>query len=657
MTAISRPGFRILIVDDNEAIHADLRKILIPSQDTGMLDEDESFLFGATRSHSIDFEIDSAFQGQQGLEKVEQAVAADNPYALVFVDIRMPPGWDGIETVARIWECDPDIQVVVCTAYADYSWHDIMARLGRSNGLVILKKPFDPIEVLQLAYALTSKWEGERKIRKHVAELDQLVEQRTLELMATVKELEIAKQRAETDAFEDPLTKLPNRRLFMQRLEEAIGRSRLNPQFKCAVLYLDIDRFKIVNDSLGHFAGDDLLVEIASRLKKWLREGNGRISSEDVIARIGGDEFAVLLQGIRSAGDAVLIAERLGGAISNPISVRGKEVAYTASFGVVTSESEYADCDSMMRDADSAMYRAKEAGGGCVVLFDESMHRSNLDRLHKESEIRQALERNEFFLCYQPIVSLKTSRIESAEALLRWQSPTRGLVNPIDFIPLSEETGLIIPIGKWSIACACRQVHDWYAELGAARTPSVSVNLSARQFLQPDLVRSISEAIDESGIRSESIRFELTETVTMRDPRQTVIMLRQLQELGVRLSIDDFGTGYSSLNYLHRFSVDTLKIDKSFVQHMESDDRSLMIVKTIINLARNLRMRVVAEGVETRGQVAMLSDLNCDFVQGFYFSKPVGPQEFAKLLQSNEPFKPESDSAPAPNYGTEAIAV
>jgi len=624
--------FRILIVDDNEAIHQDLRKILLPSQDTASLDEDEAVLFGTAKRDTVSFELDSAFQGPEALEKVESALAASDPYALAFIDIRMPPGWDGIETIERVWGKDRDLQVVICTAYSDYNWQDIERRVGLSHNLVVLKKPFDPIEVTQLAHALTAKWKGSRQMREQLKELDLLVEKRTAELRSTVEELERAKEQAEAVSLEDPLTKLPNRRLFMRRLTLSLERFRETAEYCCAVLYLDVDRFKLVNDSLGHVAGDELLVEIADRLKTSLREGGGRFGSEDLIARLGGDEFAILLDGIRDKSDAVRVSQRLCSFLASPFVLRGREMACSASVGIVISDGRYIDPEPMMRDADAAMYRAKEMGGGAQVLFDESMHLYNLDRLHKESELRQALDRGEFFLCYQPIVSLATGLIIGSEALVRWQSPSRGLVTPVDFIPLCEENGLIVPVGAWTLKEACDQIKLWQKKFGGD-IPPVSINLSARQFRQPDLVWLVKRALLSAGLSSRCIRMELTETTTMSDPKRAAAMLSQLRDIGVRLSIDDFGTGYSSLSYLHQFSVDTLKIDKSFVNRMSDDDRSANIVKTIISLAHNLSMQVVAEGVESQEQLDQLRSLGCDAAQGYFFSRPVRSEVLMNLIE------------------------
>lgn len=634
MNKKTNPSYRILIVDDNESIHEDLKKILLPpNQDTELL-EDEALLFGATAGTQVIFVIDSAYQGQEGLERLKQAFTAGEPYALAFVDVRMPPGWDGIETISRLWTADPQLQVVICTAYSDYRWNDIERQLGLSHNLVILKKPFDPIEVKQLAHALTAKWEAARMVRTQMDKLDRLVAERTAELLATVKQLEEARMQAELLSLEDPLTKLPNRRLFLRELARALRRAEKVQDYRCAVLFLDVDRFKIVNDSLGHIAGDELLQEIANRLRSCLRDASYRLAESDLIARFGGDEFAILLDGIRSHEDAIRVSQRVCDVLNEPMMLCGGKLWAKVSIGIVSSNEHYRDPEVMMRDADAAMYRAKENGGGTFALFDDSMHRFNVDKLHKESEIRQALEHNEFFLVYQPIVSLMSGEIQGFESLLRWESPTRGLLNPSEFIALSEETGLIIPLGRWVMEEVCRQVRVWRQRYGPGFKSTVSVNISARQFLQPDLVDTVERAMRDAAIEGDNLRLELTETVTMQDPRQAAIILGQFQQLGIRLSIDDFGTGYSSLNYLHRFSVDTLKIDQSFVKNMNSEKRSLDIVRTIVSLAHNLHMGVIAEGVETPEQARLLMEIGCDAAQGYLFARPVRAEEIDPLFAS-----------------------
>jgi len=627
MTTQREPEYSILIIDDNEAIHEDLKKILSPTPHSEEMADDESLLFGVTSTQEISFHVDSAYQGQEGLVQLERAQEAGRPYALAFVDFRMPPGWDGVETISHLWNVDPNLQVVICTAYSDFNWKEIERRLGLSHNLVILKKPFDPIEVTQLAHALTAKWKASLIAREQMERLDRLVEERTSELLSTVKQLEEARIQAELRSLEDPLTKLANRRLFLRRLAESLRNSKITPGAMSTVLFLDVDRFKIVNDSLGHHAGDELLLEIANRLRACLRDNAESASGQDLIARFGGDEFAVLLDGVRTIDNVIRIAERIREALRLPLELRDRELCTTVSIGIVTNQTHYENPEVMVRDADAAMYSAKGLGGNRYAFYDESMHQANVEKLQKESEIRSALEKGEFYLAYQPIISLRDGEVEGFEALLRWQSPTRGLVSPADFISLSEETGLIVPLGTWALQEACRQVAIWRERYGPGFRKTVGINISARQFLQADLVSTVESAMEAVDLKGNNIRLELTESVTMQDSQQAVFMLDQLQQLGVRLSVDDFGTGYSSLNYLHRFSVDTLKIDRSFITNMMLDSRSLGIVRTIISLAHNLHMSVVAEGVETADQARMLIDMGCDSAQGFFFSVPLKAEE------------------------------
>jgi diguanylate cyclase (GGDEF)-like protein len=643
MNTSNEPEFRLLIVNNDRSVHADLKKVLLPIESRSELVGDESVSFTQLATPGVLFEIDSAFQGHEGLALVEKAQTAGRPYALVFVDVHIAPGWDGMETVAHLWKQAPDLQVVICSTQSDYNWRNwrlITHRLGLSHNLLLIKKPFDPIEVTQLVHALTAKWASARQARTQLEDLDRLIEERTAQLRSTVKELEEAKALAENSALQDPLTKLPNRRLFQNRLALALQQVEQNSKYLCALLYLDVDRFKVVNDSLGHMAGDELLIEVAARLESGLREGGRRHpGSRDVVARLGGDEFAVFLDGIRDTSDALRVAKRISTLLEAPFRLHGTDVTSSASIGVTTSESKYVSSDSMMRDADTAMYRAKAAGRGGCVLFDESMHRYAVERLRKESELRQALERREFFICYQPIISLASGQIEGFEALLRWKSPTRGLVNPKDFVPLSDETGLIIPIGAWVLQEVCQQVRRWQESFGREFGLRVGINLSTRQFMQPDLVSTIECALREAGISGHNLRLELSESMTMEDPKRTASIFAQLQQLGVCLSIDNFGTGSSSLNYLHHFPADTLKIDLFFVGKMGLEERNLNIVRTIVSLAHNLRMKVVAEGVETSEQVNLLMGMNCDSVQGYYFSHPMVADEVDTLLRTNLGFR------------------
>jgi len=627
--------FRLLIVDDNKAIHDDLKKILLPRETDSGLAAGEALLFGTATTPDVPFAIDSSFRGQEGLARVRQAQASGQPYALAFIGVGMAPGWDGIETIRHLWQADPDLQIVICTAHSDCNWKDIVQRLGVSHNYVVLKKPFDTIEVSQLTHALTAKWASMQRDRLRLEELNGLVEERTAKLSTAIEELAKAKNEAEAAALQDPLTELPNRRLFHNRLTLSLQRAKRHPGDLCALLYLDIDDFKVINESLGHEAGDELLVEVAQRLQGSLRRTDA-ISrfpgGEDLVARFGGDEFAILLDDIKEASDALRVADRILGKVQAPVHLRGKDLSVTVSIGITTNASQYSTAEDMLRDADIAMYRAKAAGRGGCVVFDQAMHYRAVERLQLESELRQAIERKEFILHYQPIVSLPAKCIVGFEALLRWRSPQRGLVGPDVVIPVAEETGLIVPIGAWVLREACSQLRSWQERFVHESHLTMSVNLSAKQFSQPDLVNTVARILHETGVKGRSLRLELTESAAMEDPTRTYTTLEELQHLGVRLSLDDFGTGYSSLDQLHRFPVDTLKVDRYFVMGMTTNERNQKIVKTIINLAHNLGMDVIAEGAETAEHVALLNGMACDCLQGYVFSKPLEPKEVDSLL-------------------------
>src|SRR5437868_5382173 len=427
------------------------------------------------------------------------------------------------------------------------------------------------------------------------------------------------------DAFHDALTGLPNRALFMDHVKMAIQRSRRNGERLFAALFLDLDRFKIINDSLGHMVGDQLLVGIAHRLEACLRPG-------DTVARLGGDEFTILLEDLSETEDAIEVARRVQEAVSQPFNIGGHEVFTTVSIGIALSATGYERAEDLLRDADTAMYRAKLLGKKRHVVFDKGMHDRAMELLQIETDLRRAISRKEFFLNYQPIVSLETGKVCSFEALVRWRHPERGLVVPSDFIPVAEETGLIIPLGQWVLAEACRQMREWQKFYGVSESVTMSVNLSGRQFSQADLIEQISSALREAGLRPGCLKLEITESMVAENMDTAIGMLTQLRDLGVGLSIDDFGTGYSSLSYLHRFPIDTLKIDRSFVTQMTVNTENAEIVRTIVTLARSLDMNAVAEGVETREQLRQLCELECGYGQGYLFSKPVAAGQAIELL-------------------------
>jgi diguanylate cyclase (GGDEF)-like protein/PAS domain S-box-containing protein len=442
-----------------------------------------------------------------------------------------------------------------------------------------------------------------------------------------------AREQLERNAFYDALTGLPNRALFMDVLARALGRSRRREDYKFAILFLDLDRFKTVNDSLGHTAGDDLLISVARRLEACLRPG-------DTAARLGGDEFTLLLDDISEIGVATRVADRIQQELSKPFDLSGHEVYPTSSIGIAISSPTYQFPEELLRDADTAMYRAKALGRARHAIFDEEMHAHAISLLKLETDLRRALEHQDFLVVYQPIVALASGEVMGFEALVRWNHAERGMVSPGEFIPLAEETGLIIPLDRIVLREACTQLCAWQ-DLFPDRSLTISVNLSGKQFTQSDLVPEIKSLLDEVGLSPRSLKLEMTEGVLMDNPEIAAAMLHELRELGIRLSIDDFGTGYSSLSYLHRFPLDTLKVDQSFVKRMGPDGENFEIVRTIVSLARNLNMDVIAEGVETIDQMKHLRGIQCDYGQGYFFAKPLDATMALQLLSEGGHWQPE----------------
>ncbi len=435
----------------------------------------------------------------------------------------------------------------------------------------------------------------------------------------------------------DPLTGLPNRLLFTDRLGRLIKHAKRRKDYWFAVLFLDLDGFKMINDSLGHLVGDQLLVGVASRLEKCLRATDtvARLGEGFIVARMGGDEFTVLLDDLKDPGDAKQAAERLMKSVTSPFMLGGREVFTSMSIGIALSNPSYEQAEDILRDADTAMYRAKSRGKARYEIFDADMRASVVARLQLEMDLRRALEHGEFHNVYQPIVSLAAGQIVGFEALLRWQHPTRGQLGPEEFIAVAEETGLIRDLGWWNLREACRQMSEWRAGYNAYSQLTMSVNLSPKQFLQANLVEDIGSLMRELKLPPQALKLELTESTVMGDPSAAVEMLQQIKSLGISLAIDDFGTGYSSLSYLHRFPLDTLKIDRSFISSIGNGEDT-EIARTILPMALNLHLDVVAEGIETIEQLVLLKKLQCKYGQGYYFSKPLSAEE-AGLLLAEQP--------------------
>ena len=629
---VAVPTRRILTIDDNDAIHNDFKKILEPAgAGTAKLAGAKAALFGRLLDNKPlaapatpaagRFEVDSALQGEEGFAKLQAAVAAGRPYSVAFVDMRMPPGWDGLQTIQRMWEVDPDVQVVICSAFSDYSWDEISAKLGLTDRLLILKKPFDPAEVSQLATALSEKWSLRRDAKLKMDELERMVAERTVALTHL--------------ALHDKLTGLGNRAAFSERVARAVARSAADADYRYAVLFLDFDRFKAINDSLGHDAGDRLLQQIAKRLGGALDLAGASVG-DALAARMGGDEFTVLIEGARGAFDPHAFAQALLRILNSPYPLddSGREATCTASIGLAIAEpGQYEKADDVMRDADTAMYHAKAQGKARYVVFDRPMHDLVASRMAMETDLRHALDRDELRVHYQPIVRLDTGALAGFEALVRWEHPARGLVPPLDFVPCCEEIGLIVPFGAWVLGRACRQLAAWRAaEPAAAASLTMSVNLSARQLVGDELVDTVRGILAETGVPPTALTLEITETAMVGDAAAAVASLRAIRALGVGVSLDDFGTGYSSLSALHQFPLTGLKIDRSFVQHLVDRPDYQAIVRATVGLARDLDMRLTAEGIETAEQADLLRGMRCGMAQGYHFGRPVPADQAIGLI-------------------------
>jgi len=437
------------------------------------------------------------------------------------------------------------------------------------------------------------------------------------------------------NAFHDELTRLPNRALFMDRVDQAIKRhlgTGSTEGLTLAVLHLDIDRFKIINDSLGHLAGNQLLIEIGRRLRKCLR-------LTDTVARLGADEFAILIENIRGLTEANELANTIHEVLKSPFKLRERDVFVTTSVGIALGKRRYKKPDDMLRDSETAMHRAKALGKARQETFNSGMHDQVLTLLHLENDLRRASNQNEFVIFYQPIVSLQTGKLVAFEALIRWRHPERGLVSPGEFLPVAEETELITPMSYWVLREACVQMKDWQNRFAGHSDIAVSVNLSGITFSHSGLMRQVRDVLAETELPRSSLKIEITEGVIMENVQATIGTLSQLKNMNVQLLVDDFGTGYSSLAYLHQLPIDVLKIDRSFVSNLEMGDKNMAIVKTIMALARNLGLKVVAEGVETLAQMNILKGMGCEYAQGYYFARPAPANEIEHWFTESEPWK------------------
>jgi diguanylate cyclase len=606
---------RVLVVDDEPEIREAYRQVLSDSEvnlEMTGFHELRSRLFRknpvealrrAAARAATSFEPVFCEQATQAVAAVKESLARNEPFAVVFLDVRMPPGPDGVWAATQIRELDPAIEIVICTAYSDADPGEIGGFVPPEDKLSYLQKPFHPHEVRQMSIALGSKWRAERRIVRL--------------------------------AYFDTLTGLPNREQSHNRLVGALQAAK-EKGGNLAVLYLDLDNFKRVNDTLGHAVGDELLCVVADRLRGSLRYGSDSVAGSNStrsgdIARLGGDEFMVLLPNLRTTVDAGAVAERLILALREPMQLASNSLVVTPSVGIAIYPQDGADAETLLRNADLAMYFAKRRSPGTFAYFDVSMNATALHRFTIEEQLRGALERNEFSLQYQPQFDVRTGSISGVEALLRWTNAELGAVSPVEFIPVAEETGLILAIGKWALRTACQQAQAWRDE--SLPVQRMAVNVSGRQFALAEYPNEVAEVLKETGLPPAVLELEITESVVMADEAWAEKAINQLKALGISLAIDDFGTGYSSFGRLRHFAVDRLKIDRSFVTSITegSDDRA--IAAAIIAMSRSLHINVTAEGVENFPQLTFLQEQDCQDAQGFLLSRPLQADAARELLR------------------------
>ena len=616
-TESGRANRRILIVDDTASIHQDFRKILCADEHgEPSLDTLESTLFGTTAPARQAFDLDSAYQGQEALALVKKALDAHSPYAMVFIDMRMPPGWDGLHTIEQLWEADPNLQIALCTAYSDYSFEAIEARLKYNDQLLILKKPFDHLEIRQMASALTWKWQLAQDAALKVIGLERTIEERVQELLKVSHLLQY-----------DALTELPNSTLLGDRLTQAIALGRRHDT-QLAVMFIGLDRFKRINNALGYPVGDEVLQQVSQSLVAAVRES-------DSVFRYGSDEFVILLNDVQHPQQTQHIAQKVLQAISVTRHVAGHDLSVTASLGISIYPNDSSTAVELIKHAETAMHTTKERGPDDLSFYTEDMNLRARHQQNLESAIRQALEHDEFALHYQPKLDLKTGRILGAEALIRWFQPRSGWVHPANFIPVAEDSGLIVPLTQWVLRHACEQAQAWRT-MGLAPL-RISVNISAIDFRQREFVDNLAAILKQTGLPPNQLELEITESVLMQNVDETVDILNRIKAMGVRLALDDFGTGYSSLSYLRRFPIDVLKIDQSFVRGLHENSQDAQLISAIIGMGKSLELNIIAEGVETLEQLNFLRAQHCEEGQGFLFSKAVPAKDFAQLLQVGSP--------------------
>lgn len=552
---------------------------------------------------------------------------------LILLDIKMPD-IDGYEVCQQLKANKEtcDIPVIFLSALDDVLDKVKAFEVG---GVDYISKPIQVKEVLVRVKNQIALQLAKAEITELNQDLERRVYQRTIKLKTVVQKLrqeinerQRVQQQLIHDALHDSLTGLPNRTLLTERIEFTIAHAKRNPDYKYGLLFIDLDRFKVINDSLGHSIGDQLLIAVSNLLQECVREN-------DLVARLGGDEFVILLDGIKSVQDATSIGERIQQKMRSPFDLESQNIFTSASIGIVFGSTEYSNPADLMRDADIAMYRAKDKGKARYTIFDQTMYDETLKLVELENSLRFALKRNELTMHYQPIISLDNNHLVGFEALIRWQHPERGAISPVEFIPIAEDTGLILDIGEWLLKEACQQLQTWrqqFASVPQINSLKMSINLASQQLQEPEFIQKLDQILLETGLEGSSLRLEITESVLIEPEGTIQNTLRQIKNRNIKLSIDDFGTGYSSLSYLRRFPIDNLKIDRSFINQMNLDSENFEIVRLIITLAKTLGMKTISEGVETALQLNQLKGLGCEFAQGYLFSIPLAPKEIELML-------------------------
>ncbi|WP_019499199.1 putative bifunctional diguanylate cyclase/phosphodiesterase [Pseudanabaena sp. PCC 6802] len=559
-----------------------------------------------------DYDIETAESGEEALNLFDELAQNLVEVALVICDQTMPD-MSGVEFLCHLHLLYPKTLKILLTG--SIGLNDIVQLINHANLYRYIAKPWDESDLTLTVKEALRRFAQEQQL----AEQNRVLQQMNLELQREISDRRRVEAQLAHDALHDALTRLPNRTLFLERLGQVLQTARTNPDYQFAVLFIDLDRFKIINDSLGHMVGDRFLIEITQRLHQCLR-------THDMVSRLGGDEFTVLLEHIHAPTEATQVAERILAALCHRLNLEGHTLFPSASIGIVIGSQAYQNATDLLRNADLAMYEAKKTGRSCYALFTNDLHTRTFKVLQLEGDLRQALTQQEFQLHYQPIVSLKTNKLIGFEALVRWQHPARGFIPPNEFIALAEETGFIIPLGEWVLHEACRQMHAWHHAFPTRADLLVSVNLSGKQLRDPRLIECIDRVLAATGLDGRFLKLELTESMLVDDVEMVLQTLENICDRNIQLSIDDFGTGYSSLSYLPRFPIDTLKIDRSFVSRMADDSENLEIVRAIASLAQSIEMDVIAEGIETVEQLEQLRMLGCGFGQGYLFSRPLDSQ-------------------------------